>query len=217
MKRRNDGYSFFVKVETSFCTVQSTYLPLAVNVYFRFSGTGLALRIQGGPYWAYDRIAVDGEPANALPRDETGASYLVLHDPLGRPRWVTVARDLPAGQHSVHLEATGGWGQWALQGVRVTAAASRPVWAAWSLLGLALLATLLWLALAWPFRRSATGWLRSRLDAAAAWPEPLLWFAAAALALLLILTRNFALDHMFAQMEREWTEVPAMLKAIGVD
>ncbi|MEN6541926.1 4-hydroxyphenylacetate 3-hydroxylase N-terminal domain-containing protein [Parvibaculum sp.] len=29
--------------------------------------------------------------------------------------------------------------------------------------------------------------------------------------------RNFALDHMFAQMEREWTEVPAMLKAIGVD
>ncbi len=161
---------------------------------FWFSGTGLALRIQGGPYWAYDRIAVDGEPANALPRDETGASYLVLHDPLGRPRWVTVARDLPAGQHSVHLEATGGWGQWALQGVRVTAAASRPVWAAWSLLGLALLATLLWLALAWPFRRSATGWLRSRLDAAAAWPEPLLWFAAAALALLLILTRNFALD-----------------------
>lgn len=29
--------------------------------------------------------------------------------------------------------------------------------------------------------------------------------------------RNFALDHMFAQMEREWTEVPAMLKAAGID
>ncbi len=34
---------------------------------FTFSGTGLDLRIQGGPYWAYYRISVDGQPANALP------------------------------------------------------------------------------------------------------------------------------------------------------
>ncbi len=29
--------------------------------------------------------------------------------------------------------------------------------------------------------------------------------------------RNFALDHMFAQMERPWTQAPEMWAAIGVD
>ena len=28
--------------------------------------------------------------------------------------------------------------------------------------------------------------------------------------------RNFALDHMFAQQEREWTALPDMLKAAGI-
>ena len=53
---------------------------------FIFAGTGLDLRVQGGPYWAYDRISVDGQPANALPRDESGAAYLALHDPLAATR-----------------------------------------------------------------------------------------------------------------------------------
>ena len=61
---------------------------------FAFTGTGLDLRIQGGPYWAYDRISVDGQPANALPRDESGAAYLALHDPLAATRWVPVATGL---------------------------------------------------------------------------------------------------------------------------
>ena len=161
---------------------------------FAFSGTGLALRVQGGPYWAFYRITVDGAAANALPRDESGAAYLVLHDPLAETRWVTVARALPPGEHRVHLEATGGWGQWALQGVAVTAGTAPPAWIAWVLLALAVLATAVWAFLAWPLRRAAAGWLRARLDAAAAWPGGLLWGAAAALALLLILSGRPVVD-----------------------
>ncbi len=76
---------------------------------FTFYGTALALRVQGGPYWAYYRVAVDGAPANALPVDETGAAYLVLHDPAAAIRLVTVAEGLPPGEHRVTVEAQGGW------------------------------------------------------------------------------------------------------------
>jgi O-antigen ligase len=161
---------------------------------FAFAGTGLDLRIQGGPYWAYDRISVDGRPANALPQDESGAAYLALHDPLAATRWVPVATDLEPGQHNVRLEAVGGWGQWALQGLRVTAGKSSPAWIAWALLALALLGTLAWLLLAWPFRQGAARWLLTQLAAEAAWPEPALWAAIALFVLILVLSRHIAID-----------------------
>ncbi len=109
---------------------------------FDFTGSDLALRIQGGSYWAYYRVTVDGAPANALPRDETGAaSSLVLYDPSAVTRWVTVARDLGPGRHVARFEAVGGWGQWALQEIAVTeGAAGRPL--PWLLAGLAGLATI---------------------------------------------------------------------------
>lgn len=189
---------------------------------FDFNGTGLALQVQGGPYWAFYRIAVDGEPANALPHDETGAAYLVLHDPLAAGRLVPVARDLAASQHHVRLEATGGWGQWALQGVVVTSGAARSGLLPRLLVALALAGSAAWLAWA-----VLTGKRRSRVltgagasgqgdeasagavhDAgsrlvlaarrlgarAAAWPDALWWAAAVALALLLVLSRSTPLD-----------------------
>jgi len=111
---------------------------------FDFWGSALALRVQGGPYWAYYRITVDAAPANALPRDESGAAYLVLHDPLTATRWVTIAHNLPPGRHAVRLETVGGWGQWALQGIAVTlASAARPI-LPWTLAGLAALVTAAW-------------------------------------------------------------------------
>ena len=161
---------------------------------FAFTGTGLDLRIQGGPYWAYNRISVDGQPANALPRDESGAAYLALHDPLAATRWVPVATGLTPGEHVVRLEAVGGWGQWALQGLRVTTGNSAPVWIAWLLLALALAGTVVWLILAWPFRRGAARWLITRLDAEAGWPEAALWAATLVFALLLVLGRHIAVD-----------------------
>lgn len=161
---------------------------------FAFDGSGLALRVQGGPYWAFYRITVDGRPANALPRDGSGAAYLVLHDPLAGTRWVTVARGLAPGLHQVRVEATGGWGQWALQGVEVTAAAGRPAWIAWLLLALALLATAAWAALAWPHRQGVSRRVLAQLDAEAAWPSAALWAAAFVSVLLLVLSRNVILD-----------------------
>jgi O-antigen ligase len=167
---------------------------------FAFTGTGLDLRIQGGPYWAYYRVQVDGQPANALPRDETGAAYLALHDPLAETRWAPVAAGLAPGEHSVRLEARGGWGQWALQGLRVTWGEGEPAWIAWLLLGLALVATAVWCIVAWPFRRGAARWLLGRLEAAAARPAPVLWVSAAAFALLLVLGRQTVTDLLALTM-----------------
>lgn len=80
----------------------------------RFVGTGMDLAVRRGPYWAYLEVTVDGQPANALPRDEAGRSYLVLYDPLRAPAVVPLARGLPAGEHEVRITAHGGWDQWAL-------------------------------------------------------------------------------------------------------
>jgi O-antigen ligase len=80
----------------------------------RFVGTGIDLAVRRGPYWAYLEVSVDGQPANALPRDEAGRSYLVLYDPLRAPAVVPLARGLPAGFHEARIVAHGGWDQWAL-------------------------------------------------------------------------------------------------------
>jgi O-antigen ligase len=81
----------------------------------RFWGTGLDLLLRPGPYWAVWFIRVDGVASPSLPCED-GRSYLVLYDPLGRERSVTVAADLPLGIHVVEVEVDGGWGQWPLVG-----------------------------------------------------------------------------------------------------
>lgn len=81
-----------------------------------FDGTRLDLRINRGNFRGYLWVSVDGAPANALPRDEHGNSYVVLTDPLRQPATVTVARYLPDGNHTATITADGGWGQWALAG-----------------------------------------------------------------------------------------------------
>lgn len=105
---------------------------------FDFAGTGVALEAQGGPYWAYLTASVDGAPANRLPRDEAGDSYLVLYDPGAATRLIPLATGLPAGEHTVRLVARGGWGQWPLRAVVVTDAGSGALLG--SRLGLGLLA-----------------------------------------------------------------------------
>jgi hypothetical protein len=123
------------------------------RVTFDFSGTDLALRVQGGPYWALYRVWVDDGPANALPRDESGVSYLVLHDPSSEIRSIRVASGLSKAVHRVRLEAVGGWGQWALQGVSIGDFARVARWPGWLLLGLAAFATAVWGGLVWSQRR----------------------------------------------------------------
>ena len=163
---------------------------------YDFIGTETALRVQGGPFWAHYLVSVDGEPANALPRDESGASYLVLYDPLGEERLIPLADGLAPGRHQVRLEARGGWGQWALRGIRVgegTVGASRlPDWRILFLFAAIVLSTCF--ILAWPELKLGARWLAVRLDAPVRLPDVVWWVTAVLLALLLGLSRWPILD-----------------------
>lgn len=84
-----------------------------------FEGATLALDVQRGPFWGFLDVAIDGQPANALPQDSAGRANLLLHDPLGQQATVVVARGLAAGPHMAEISAHGGWEQWPLLAVRV--------------------------------------------------------------------------------------------------
>ncbi len=167
---------------------------------FDFYGTGLALRIQGGPYWAYYHVSIDGRPANALPRDAAGQAYLVLNDPEAARRIVPIATGLAAGRHRVNLQTNGGWGQWALQGLIVANSSPGLPASVWQVLALGgLLAALASVSFALPrWRRAArspaSAWLRAALAWAGAWPAALQWGLTVGCALLLAFSRWFVVD-----------------------
>ncbi|MCL4304240.1 MAG: O-antigen ligase family protein [Anaerolineae bacterium] len=81
-----------------------------------FAGTRLDLAVNRGPYRGYLWIQIDRQPANALPQDDQGRSYVVLYDPLRESETVTLAQHLAPGPHEAVIEAEGGWGQWAIGG-----------------------------------------------------------------------------------------------------
>ncbi|MCQ3979625.1 MAG: hypothetical protein DPW09_39915, partial [Anaerolineae bacterium] len=81
-----------------------------------FAGTRLDLTVNRGPFRGYLWVTIDDQPANALPQDDQGRSYVVLYDPLRESAAVTLARHLPPGPHEAVIEAEGGWGQWAIGG-----------------------------------------------------------------------------------------------------
>ncbi len=87
------------------------------RVRISFSGTDFALRVRRGAYRAYFYVAIDGEPANLLPRDERGA-YLVLTsaDETQQVEVLPVAAGLVDGDHTAVVEAERGWDQWPLAG-----------------------------------------------------------------------------------------------------
>ncbi|HEY64924.1 MAG TPA: hypothetical protein G4O02_10175 [Caldilineae bacterium] len=116
-----------------------------------FWGRGIALQIRRGPYWAYLTVTIDGQPAPALPRDPDGRAYLVLYGPEPRSDIVDLAVDLPLAEHEAVIEATGGWGQWALERVIVRGDAP-PRWL-WIRHVLGVLALSLGGAALWSLRR----------------------------------------------------------------
>ena len=88
---------------------------------FTFWGSDVGLRVRRADFRARLYITVDGEPANALPRDENG-SMLILTSPDSAEDYIVteaIARNLPPGQHTIHIEAERGWEQWALNGFSV--------------------------------------------------------------------------------------------------
>lgn len=91
------------------------------SVTFTFWGTDVAVRVRRADFRARLYVTVDGQPANALPRDENGTT-LVLTAPDPAEEYLAViwlAHDLPPGPHQVTLVADRGWDQWALNGFSV--------------------------------------------------------------------------------------------------
>lgn len=70
-----------------------------------FAGTDFALPVRRDDTSAYLFITVDGAPANALPRQPDGETFLLLTSPDRTPtlELIAVARDLPDGVHTVEI------------------------------------------------------------------------------------------------------------------
>ncbi|MBN1452968.1 MAG: beta-galactosidase, partial [Anaerolineales bacterium] len=91
---------------------------------FHFTGTDIAFELKRGNYRGYLFVTVDGVPANHLPLDEAGRSYIILTSADAQPRvdTIPVALNLEPGLHTLHARAEFGWDQWAVVGFRVGAA-----------------------------------------------------------------------------------------------
>lgn len=131
-----------------------------------FWGTRLDLTVRRGDYRAFLFVTVDGQPANALPRDTEGRSYVVLYDPQYETATVTLARSLPEGPHTAEVVAERGWGQWAIVGWTVSR--ELPVHSSGLVLSLGLGALVVLVGtvgLSWTYGRSwftAADWFLSR-------------------------------------------------------
>nr|HID12866.1 O-antigen ligase domain-containing protein [Anaerolineae bacterium] len=134
---------------------------------FRFEGTAIALTVRRGPYRAFLYVTVDGEPANALPRDEAGRAYVVLYDSGSTVATVPLATDLDPGPHTVEVVAEGGQGQWALVDWRVGAEPVRGNFD-WKVAGLAVAGVVLAALLIRDARRVGWGALGQTF---LGWPE----------------------------------------------
>ena len=85
-----------------------------------FEGNRLDLRVNRGLFRGFLWVTIDDRPANALPHDRQGRSYIVLYDPLREAETVTVAEHLSDAIHKARIEAEGGWEQWAIEGWAVS-------------------------------------------------------------------------------------------------
>lgn len=91
------------------------------RVTFTFYGTDLGLRVRRADYRARLYVTIDGQPANALPRDENGTNLILTAPNSEMDELVTVpvATRLTPGIHTAEIIASRGWDQWALNGFAV--------------------------------------------------------------------------------------------------
>ncbi|MBL8163237.1 MAG: O-antigen ligase family protein [Anaerolineae bacterium] len=89
---------------------------------FRFRGRDISLLLRQDNYTAYLYPSIDGEPANAIPRDSSGNAYVVLTSGGNLPEinLVPIARDLVQTEHTLRAVADRGWDRWALAGFGVS-------------------------------------------------------------------------------------------------
>lgn len=125
--------------------------PTQNSMTFRFWGTAIGLRVRRADYRARFFVTIDGQPANALPRDEKGRTMLILTAEDPAEDYITIeplAQNLSVGEHVLRLEPYRGWNQWALQGFSVAYHPSYPVqqalfWGLGAITTLALMATII--------------------------------------------------------------------------
>lgn len=96
--------------------------PTDSQFEFTFTGTDVALLLRQDDYVAYLYPTIDGQPANAAPRDPDGRAYIVLTSGSRLPelQLIPVARDLPYGTHTLRVVADRGEDRWALAGFAVS-------------------------------------------------------------------------------------------------
>ena len=163
-----------------------------------FAGTDFAISVRRDDTSAYLFVTVDGAPANALPRQPDGQTFLLLTSPDRAPRLdlIAVARGLADGVHTVEIvhRPINGDDRWPIAGYAVAHPADTGLYrlalaacAALGALGLAGMfgagRRLPWRALRWPSAaviRHAIEWLISLLasllvlaGALLTWGEPL--------------------------------------------
>lgn len=91
------------------------------RVTLDFWGTEAGLRVRRADYHARFYVTVDGQPANALPHDDRGAT-LVLNSPDPSQEYLSielVADNLDPGQHTMTVVSHRGSDQWSLNGFSV--------------------------------------------------------------------------------------------------
>src|SRR5690606_10878621 len=100
---------------------------------FTFTGTDAGLLLRQDDYVAHLYVTVDGQPANALPRDAAGNAYIVLSSGSREPQTgpVAVVRDLPYGTHTIEVIADQGFDRYALAGFAVGTGNSARTYDAW--------------------------------------------------------------------------------------
>jgi O-antigen ligase len=88
---------------------------------FDFSGRDVSLLLRQDNYAAFLYATIDGQPANAAPRDAAGNAIINLKSGSLEPELglVPVARSLADGEHTLHLVADRGWDRWAIAGFAV--------------------------------------------------------------------------------------------------
>lgn len=101
-------------------------VPAENRITVRFSGTEFALLLRRDDYLAYLSVWVDGQPANALPRNRQGEAFVVLTSPERTPELalVRVADELTDGLHTaeiVHRPSLGD-DRWPIAGFAVAVA-----------------------------------------------------------------------------------------------
>lgn len=186
------------------------------TVTIQFRGTGLALRVRRAADRANFYISIDGQPANALPRDSRGAFLQLIPPDVEHASvdMIPVAAGLPYGLHTAEITAERGWNQWSLVGWSVQAQAPAARQYQLSLAGLLVLSVLIAVGGALAARRVAWGALGSAAGISARLSDVVHWALMAAATLVFYLsawmTWGQQIPSAFRRLD-EGTSIVAML------